>query len=412
MKLYKKFMLGCLAVASFTACTDGFDSMNTDPTSLVTVSPAYILPYIQETGMCVDATPYQRGDNLHSQFYCQFLTNTVGDWTSGRYGYNEGWAVPGFWEPYYSTLKHLKVIKEMAETNPAYTNFYQMARITLAYGTIGMTDLFGDIPYSEAGTGNTAPAYDAQKDIYYDVFKELTEAVSILKQNLAGQEDCSANNDLIYAGDIQKWIKFANSLRLRYALRIAYKDAAKAKTEGEAALAAGVMTSNDDNACVRIDVKSWGHPLYMISQWNCFTMSKTMENILKNSSTVDDPRMPLWFGASVAWWNHQKDPSTVFKGEKFSGAPNGMTATELLAADGDGWAPNDPNSNSCVYGLQGNPNWNTKGVLGSQYADIDMKVMNYAEVCQLKAEAALRGWSGAAKRESAGCTGRGSGTLV
>ena len=161
MKLYNKFILGILALASLGACTEKFDEMNTDPNSLVTVSPAYILPFIQETLVNVDATPYQRGDNLHSQFYCQYLSNTVGDWTSGRYGYNEGWAVPGFWEPYYTSLKHMKVIKEIAEKDPKYTDIYQMARITLAYGTIGMTDLFGDIPYSEAGTGNTAPKYDS-----------------------------------------------------------------------------------------------------------------------------------------------------------------------------------------------------------------------------------------------------------
>lgn len=396
MKLFNKIILGILAAAVLSACTEKFDAMNTDPNSLVTVSPAYILPFIQETGVNTDSGPYQRGDNLHSQFYCQFLSNTASGWTSGRYGYNEGWAVPGFWEPYYSTLKHMKVIKEIAEKNPKYTDIYQMARITLAYGTIGMTDLFGDIPYSEAGTGNTAPKYDSQKDIYYTVFNELKEAAEILGKHLEGQEFCGANNDLIFGGDTDKWIKFANSLRLRYALRIAYKDPAKAKTEGEAALKGGVMASNEDNAYVRIDASgSWGHPLYMICQWNCFTMSKTMENIFKNSSTVEDPRMPLWFGPSVGWWQHQKDNTTIFNGEKFSGVPNGLSDKAMLAVDEDGYAYNDPNNNSCVYGLQAFPDWHTSGVLGSSKVKLNFKVMNYAETCQLKAEAALRGWDGA-----------------
>lgn len=396
MKLYNKFILGILTLTAFAACTEKFDEMNTDPNSLVTVSPAYILPFIQETGVNTDSGPYQRGDNLHSQFYCQFLSNTVGDWTSGRYGYNEGWAVPGFWEPYYSTLKHMKVIKEMAAEDARYTDICQMARITLAYGTIGMTDIFGDIPYSESGTGNSSPKYDSQKDIYYDIFNELKEAAEILAKKTPNQEFCGANNDLIFAGDTEKWIKFANSLRLRYALRISYKDPEKAKLEGEAALAGGVMTSNDDNAYVRIDASgSWGHPLYMICQWNCFTMSKTMEGILKESSTVEDPRMPLWFGPSVGWWNNQKDPSYLFKGEKFSGVPNGLTATEMLAQDSDGWAANDPNNNSCVYGLQAFPDWHKSGSLGSSKVALNFKVMNYAETCQLKAEAGLRGWNGA-----------------
>lgn len=395
MKLYKKLILSC-ATITFVACTGNFESMNTDNSSLVSVSPAYILPFIQETIVNLDSGPYQRGDNLHSQLYCQFFGNTVGDWNTDRYGYNDDWAYSGFWEPYYSTLKHLKIIKELANQNSSYTNLYQMARITVAFGTIGMTDLFGDIPYSEAGTGNTAPKYDTQKDIYYDVFNELTEASNILKQNLTGQENIGENNDLIYAGDLQKWIKFANSLRLRYALRLIYVDPDKAKYEGESALAAGVFESNEDNAYVRVDASgSWGHPLYMICTWNCFTMSKTMENILKNYSSVSDPRMPLWFGKSKGWWDNEKNPSMTFKGEAFQGVPNGLTATEMLAIDEDGWMKNNPDNNSCVYGLQAFPTWNTEGILGNVKVALDFKVMNYAEVCQLKAEAALRGWNGA-----------------
>lgn len=169
MKFDIKIAVLSIASCAFIACTDRFESMNTDPSSLVNVSPAYVLPYIQETGVNLDATPYQRGDNLHSQMYCQYFANTVQGWTSDRYGYNDGWAEPGYWIPYYTTLKHLKVIKTMAEENSSYMNYCQMARITVAYGTIGMTDTFGDIPYSEAGLGNSAPKYDTQKDIYYDV---------------------------------------------------------------------------------------------------------------------------------------------------------------------------------------------------------------------------------------------------
>ena len=166
MKLYNKFLIGCLALGALSACTDRFESMNTDPSSLVNVSPAYILPFVQETGVNLDATPYQRGDNLHSQMYCQYFTNTVQGWTSDRYGYNDGWAEPGYWTPYYTTLKHLKEVKAMAAETPSYTNYCQMVRITVAYGTIGMTDTFGDIPYSEAGLGGSSPKYDVQKNIY------------------------------------------------------------------------------------------------------------------------------------------------------------------------------------------------------------------------------------------------------
>jgi hypothetical protein len=299
----------------------------------------------------------------------------------------------------FSDIAKLVNATKMVEAAPteglkkSYQGLAHFVRVMTFYNA---TMRVGDIPYSEAGTGNTAPKYDSQKDIYYTVFNELKEAAEILGKHLEGQEFCGANNDLIFGGDTDKWIKFANSLRLRYALRIAYKDPAKAKTEGEAALKGGVMASNEDNAYVRIDASgSWGHPLYMICQWNCFTMSKTMENIFKNSSTVEDPRMPLWFGPSVGWWQHQKDNTTIFNGEKFSGVPNGLSDKAMLAVDEDGYAYNDPNNNSCVYGLQAFPDWHTSGELGSSKVKLNFKVMNYAETCQLKAEAALRGWDGA-----------------
>lgn len=402
MKLHNKLFLSCIALGTMASCTGDFDSMNTDPASLTDVSPAYVLPFIQETSVNIDATPYQRGDNLHSQFYCQYFTNTVAGWVTDRYGYNNDWSEAGFWNPYYTVLKHVKAIKESVDKHPAYTNIYQMMRITSAFATIGMTDLFGDIPYSEASEGVTTAKYDAQKDIYYAVFTELTDAVNILKQNLSGQDECTETNDLVYAGDIQKWIKFGNSLRLRYALRLAYIDPDKAKSEGEAALTSGVMESNADNAYQRVNAAGgWGHPLYMICNWNCFVMSKTMENILKHTSSVEDPRMPLWFGQTVGYVNNKKNPNPAFKGAQFQGVPNGITDSELSQQDADGYQKNDPNNNSCVYGLKAFPNWNSKDeTITNTVVGLPFKIMNYAEVCQLKAEAALRGWSGAGDVET------------
>lgn len=105
---------------------------------------------------------------------------------------------------------------------------YQIMRINLAISTIRMTDTFGDIPYFKAGRGETLIPYDSQKDIYYDVFKELTEAVDELKQQKSNQLKYSTE-DLIYQGDVDKWIKLANSLRLRAAIRLSFIDPERQK---------------------------------------------------------------------------------------------------------------------------------------------------------------------------------------
>lgn len=149
----------------FSSCTDKFESMNTNPGVVTEASLKYILPYVQEVGAHLDCTPYQRADNLYAQMYCQYFANADAGFASDRYGYNDSWSNEGFWQPYYKTLKHMKVAKQTAENNPEETNICQMIRITQAYNTAGMTDTFGDIPYSEAGLGETKNKYDSQESI-------------------------------------------------------------------------------------------------------------------------------------------------------------------------------------------------------------------------------------------------------
>ena len=404
MKNLNKF-IGCCVIAMplLTACTGDYDSMNTNPAAVTDVSPAYTLPTVIELATNVDCFAYQVGENLYAQFYAQYFTNTQTGWATDRYGYNDGWAVAGFWNPYFSALKHLKVLKKEVATHPSYSNIYQMMRIIMAERTAAMTDIYGDMPYSEAALGNDGPAYDAQKDIYYDVFKELTEASDALGQNLSNQETCTQEQDLIYAGDIQKWRKFANSLRLRYALRLVNVDPAKAKAEGEAALAAGVMNNEDESAMEKVFATAgWGHPLYMICAWNGFVMSKTMENIFKHESTVFDPRMPMWFGKTQGYHNAEAAGTLAsFPGSEFQGVANGVTDQMLLAKDASGYAQYGFENNSFPWGLQAFPEWNGENKsLKTTVLTLPLKVMGYSEVCFLKAEAAVRGWAGAGSAQA------------
>lgn len=398
MKFSRYIIIVALAMA--VSCTGKFEEMNTNPGAVSEVSPAYVLPSLQESTMHLSATyGYQTTENYMLQNYCQYYANTNAGLALDRYGYDDTYALD-FWNPYYKALKHLKVLKEDLQEHPEYTNIYQMVRIVVAHATIGMTDTFGDLPYFEAALADNQPAYDSQKDIYYDVFKELTEASETLAQNLDGQSACNEDTDLFFAGDIEKWRKFANSLRLRCALRIVYVDPDKAKSEGEAAMAAGVMESNDDRCYIRVMATRWGHPLYQVSNWGEFRMSKTMENVLKHTSTVDDPRMELWFGMTANYMaKNYNNEDILYKGEKFSGVPNGQTSVSLGEEDADGWIANSIQNNSNIYGLIAFPDWNQGKSTPSATCPVpvkkNMKVMGYPEVCLLKAEAALRGWQGA-----------------
>lgn len=397
MKLYKSSLLGILAAGLLCGCTDRFDEMNTNPGTVTEANLKYILPTVQELACHVDATGYyQLADNLYAQKYCQYFANMSTSFPTDRYGYNDSWSEAGFWTPYYLVLKHMKVAKETAAANPEQSNFCQMIRIITAWNTIGMTDCFGDIPYSTAGVGETQNLYDSQESIYRDVFKELTEAAAALQAN-SGQETCDANNDLIFGGDVQKWIRFANSLRLRYALRIRFVDPAWAQQEGEAALASALMESNDDNAYITCSATGsgygWGNPLYQICGWNEFAMSEKMYDVLTGLSTVEDPRLPLWFGVTKVYGDSIAVGGSTAGLPKYQGLPNGLSVTEL-------GTPQYSNTQySFTWGLQAFPEYNTTGAAGNcgniPVTNVPLKVMTYGEVCQLKAEAALAGWNGA-----------------
>ncbi len=373
-----------------SGCTGDYDSMNRDPMGITSGDLGYMMPYIQEQGARLDSWTYQVGDNLHTNLYAQYFANSAAYFTSDSYSYNSKWVTDGFWNSYYvGVLKQVKTAKTIADVDSAYANIYQTMRIFTAQCTAQTTDLFGDIPYTEASTGSSRSAYDSQQSIYTDIFKELTEAVDYLNAHLsdAGMITYKDNQDLIFNGDLSKWVKLANSLRLRYALRLVYIDPATAQKEGEAALSAtgGMLASNADNAGVYVSgagVNGW--PLFQISGWGEFCMSKTMENMLKQTSTVVDPRITLWFGHTTG---------STAASPVFAGIPNGLSTTQLATY---------PDANrSYVWGLQTLPGWNTRDDNTTTFNIAKrQKVMDYSEVCFLKAEAALRGWSGAGNAET------------
>lgn len=376
--LLKYLVTISLAVALFS-CTDGFDDMNTNPNTVTEVEPSLLLPKMQYEITNANAYEYQRGENLFANLYAQWMSNSISYFSSDRYEYNSSWATDAYWLPYYTyVLKNIIDIKNMAEKYPEYQEMYHIARIVAAVGAARTTDVFGDIPYSEGSIGIDKPKYDAQKDIYYDILKELREATEALAAGFDTEQKNYGGQDLIFKGDVEKWIKLGNSLRLRYAMRISFVDPEKAKTEGESALAAKMMLSTADNAYVITTVADRGHPLFVISNWNEFRMSSTFENAYKTLSTVHDPRMEFYWGVT--------EESIEAGKPEIKGIRNGLPADQL---------PSPSTSSSC-WGLLWAPSWNSTHVKPSNFSiEAPIYLMTYSEVCFLKAEAAIRGWSNA-----------------
>ena len=127
-----------------------------------------------------------------------------------------------------------------------------------------IVDSYGPIPYSQVGMdGKLTAPFDSQKDIYYKMFDELSASVTTLTANQ--KNNFTASADDVYGGVVEKWIKFANSLKLRLAMRLVYADNAKAEAMVKEAIDTsngklGVMTKNDDNAFMKVNI----NPFYKV----------------------------------------------------------------------------------------------------------------------------------------------------
>jgi hypothetical protein len=366
MKKFSIYMLIPALALSITSCTKGFDEMNSDPSSIVNVGPLEI-PFMFSKAQSAAAMPqsyYQTAQNLYADQYAQYFALTTTNFQTGRYVINDGWLPrPGI-VTYVQTVPQLKTIFEKTDST---SGEYALANIMWAYTFHRMTDYFGPVPYFAAGEAQKSIPYDAQDKIYDDMFKRLDRAVINLKKLDAGK-NVFGTYDLIYNGDVQQWIRFANTLRLRLAMRVSKVIPERAKQEAEAAIASGVMTETTHTAWIKRSLKGGdGNGLSLIASYNEFSMSSTMASYLKG---YNDPRMAVFF---------QPARNTI----TFRGLRNGSTAAQINEP------LNRPRETSNVGDY-----WVTwKDSTWQPKLEAKQPVLFAAEAYFLRAEAALNGWN-------------------
>ncbi len=373
----KRFWSGICMVAvagtMLAGCTKSFDNINTDKNSIPTVGPTEF-PFLFSKAQSVATNSqwnYQVAQNLFADQYAQYFASTATYFPSDRNVIRMDWVGAAFNPVYTDVVPQLQTIFENAEPGSAE---YALSQIVWVFAFHRVTDYWGPIPYFSAGQPGTAVPYDAQEQIYDDFFKKLDSAVNTLNAN-TGASPYGAF-DLIYGGDVSKWIKFANTLRLRLAVRISNVDPQRGQAEAEEAVAAGVFTTSpDDDALIKRSTRGDdGNGLSIMSDWNEFRMSAAMESVLKG---YDDPRMPVYFlptGAS------NTDPDGT--GE-YHGLRNGLTSTQQTEAI------NLPGANSHV-----GARWSSTAFGGvNNHLETPQNVMSTAEAYFLRAEGALLNWN-------------------
>ena len=198
-----------------------------------------------------------------------------------------------FYGWYQGPLMNLQTVlnsaDELSGNEGPVPNQLAVAKILKSYYIWSLTDRWGDIPYTEAlmGSDNFTPAYDTQEFIYTDLFNVLDEASS---QIVTG----NITNDIIYGGDMNKWFKLANTLKMLMALRLSEVNPTLGKEKFAAAMQAGVLESNDDNLVFKhlADANNqnyWFGQLNQGREW--WAISTTLMDKIK---PVGDPRLMVY----------------------------------------------------------------------------------------------------------------------
>ena len=366
MKTLKVFLFLFCLTAIVPSCTDGFEELNTRPDVLTADAvDASLLGQAfaqsQWTSMHGLHWRFQISESLFSDLYSQYFATTAANFDSDRYTEVGRWIDLAWTSFYGQAAPQIKFVEDLsAEEGLLVEN--AIAKIWRVQAYHRQTDYWGPIPYKSYGNGETSVPYDSQEDIYSDFFDTLDDAINTLEAN-RGSTASYGTNDQMFNGEVDKWLTFANTLRLRLALRVKYADPGTAQAEAEKSVASGVMTDNADNGFILTTANSM-NPYTTITNWGEFRMSATMESILKG---YDDPRLEFYFNPAASG-------DTDGDGNPYEGLRNGQPKVDKVPA------LNSDNSDM-------NTRWLPAG------GNPPIKVITAAEAYFLRAEGALEGWN-------------------
>jgi hypothetical protein len=349
-------MIGLCTGVLITSCTENFDYYNTHATNpspndmTVAEKVGTLFP-----GILYLMHNFQENDN---QMIEQMVGNQYGGYmatTNNWQGTNFGtfnppanWIEYPFNELFTGFYANYLKIREITEGS-GY--IYAWANIIRVAVMLRLTDTYGPIPYSKMGEGKLTVEYDDVQTIYHTMIDDLDNSITALTSFVAesqGKANPMAEYDLVYSGNFGKWIKFANSLKLRMAVRIAVVDEDYAKGVMAEAIAGGTIESNADNAFLPTTDNPYHKAAF---DWGDVAVNATLSAYMNGWS---DPRRDVYMTKTV---------DNTYRGVRM-GINNIDKATYSGA-------------------LYSKPNFSTNSPL---------LVYCAAETYFLKAEAALRGW--------------------
>ncbi len=360
MKNIYKYLMGIVAMGLLAAsCTQDFEKFNTNPYEPTSLPVASFFPGMIDCLASPEENPCQRNNTFWACFggyvtapnswnrNTLFATFNVDD------DWNE-WSVnwyfsDGLYPNWFSVAR-------LTEYEGYY---YQMAQLLRVYVMSMVASLQGPIPYSEVADGNFYVAYDDEQTLWHALFDDLDEAIEAIGQAVSTGDRPLASVDRVYSGDNSLWLKFANTLKLRMAMRISNVEPAYAQQKAEEAVAAGVMTSASDSA---YDNMAGRYPngYYQVgAAWEGEVKANACITSYMNG--YNDPRREKYFTEQSA---SSSSSAPVYMGVR-SGIQNVQKANYI----------------------------NYSGLIYENSNTAPMPVMYAAEAAFLRAEGALKGWN-------------------
>ncbi len=378
MTIMKKILITTILIGSvliMDSCTGDFEKINTPPTSVTTIDAGLVLSKVQKDAAFVEGVEYPNNQ------FGSWIQHWAGGVLISSSRYIEQ-SDNGTWESHYTLIRNISQIRNQIlkgmENDPAGRTKLAIAKIVEICYWQRLTDLFGDIPYFETALGtenvNTKPVFDPQELIYKSLIKELDQAISQLNNT-----DVSYGAaDFYYGGNVDKWRKFGNSLKLRLGMRIRYADPALAQKTVTEAMSKPLMESNSDNAMIPTynnATNSNVHPVLNHFLAGSPDLKYLADALVNELVSNNDPRLPLIAQPSV---NSVKAGNPAYKGLGVA-----LTDAVLKTIIKDDYSTAS-----------------TKTYFNRSFSPaIPCMAMSYSDIAFYKSEAALEGW-GASEQDA------------
>ena len=326
-----------------------------------------------------------RANMLYAATMIQHTASTAGYFSGDKYFYSAQYSGAYMERHFTDVIRLFSEVIRKTKDDPKEANVNAAATILRVFDLHRMTDMYGDIPYTQAGYGlegeqNWFPKYEPQKEVYYKMIDDLKAA----RDKFSSSARPLGAQDFIYGGDIAKWKKFANAMLMRLAMRISNVDQAKAKDVFTEAFNSGSFTSNADIAFIKYAPGPQGVNRNGLNDgyWNTYKYSrdcKISKTFMDWMNSNNDPRKMIITGGVG---NPDNASTWITDPAKQIGMPNGYNSTNIRNA-----VP--PGTLDGFTIVQQN-----FSMLNLKYLDWEdpYYLISYAEVELMKAEAVLKGW--------------------